>query len=54
VLYLGAIGGGGLGFMLYNSLQLFQYQQATTELAVLLVLLLVVERASLVVRQRIR
>jgi phosphonate transport system permease protein len=54
VLYLGAIGGGGLGFMLYNSLQLFQYPQATTELAVLLVLLLVVERASLVVRQRIR
>jgi len=53
VLYLGAIGGGGLGFMLYNSLQLFQYPQATTELAVLLVLLLVVERVSLVLRQRI-
>ena len=53
VLYLGAIGGGGLGFLLYNSLQLFQYKQATTELAVLLVLLLVVERVSLLVRQRI-
>ena len=53
VLYLGAIGGGGLGFLLYNSLQLFQYQQATTELAVLLVLLLVVERVSLMIRQRI-
>ncbi|MBV8065613.1 MAG: phosphonate ABC transporter, permease protein PhnE [Actinobacteria bacterium] len=53
VLYLGAIGGGGLGFLLYDSLQLFQYQQATTELAVLLVLLLVVERASLLIRQRI-
>ena len=53
VLYLGAIGGGGLGFLLYNSLQLFQYQQATTELAVLLVLLLVVERVSLMLRQRI-
>jgi phosphonate transport system permease protein len=53
VLYLGAIGGGGLGFLLYDSLQLFQYQQATTELAVLLVLLLVVERASLWIRQRI-
>jgi ABC-type phosphate/phosphonate transport system permease subunit len=39
--------------MLYNSLQLFQYQQATTELCVLLVLLLVVERASLLLRQRI-
>jgi phosphonate transport system permease protein len=52
-LYLGAFGGGGLGFMLFNSMQLFQYQQATTELAVLLVLLLAVERVSLLVRQRI-
>jgi phosphonate transport system permease protein len=52
-LYLGALGGGGLGFLLYNSLQLFQYQQATTELAVLLVMLLLVERASSLIRQRI-
>jgi len=52
-LYLGALGGGGLGFLLYNSLQLFQYKQATTELAVLLVMLLAVERVSLLVRQRI-
>ena len=34
-LYLGAFGGGGLGFMLFNSMQLFQYKQATTELAAL-------------------
>jgi len=52
-LYLGAFGGGGLGFMLFNSMQLFQYQQATTELIVLLVLLLVVERVSLLLRQKI-
>jgi len=52
-LYLGAFGGGGLGFMLFNSMQLFQYKQATTELIVLLVLLLVVERVSLLLRQRI-
>jgi phosphonate transport system permease protein len=52
-LYLGALGGGGLGFLLYDSLQLFQYQQATTELAVLLVMLLLVERASSMIRQRI-
>jgi phosphonate transport system permease protein len=52
-LYLGAFGGGGLGFLLYNSMQLFQYQQATTELLVLLVLLLVVERVSSLLRQRI-
>ncbi len=52
-LYLGAFGGGGLGFQLFNSMQLFQYKQATTQLAVLLVLLLVVERVSLLLRQRI-
>ena len=52
-LYLGAFGGGGLGFMLFNSMELFQYKQATTELAVLLVLLLVVERASLLLRKRL-
>lgn len=52
-LYLGAFGGGGLGFMLFNSMQLFQYRQATTELLVLLVLLLAVERTSLLLRQRI-
>ncbi|HVM56617.1 MAG TPA: phosphonate ABC transporter, permease protein PhnE [Gaiellaceae bacterium] len=52
-LYLGAFGGGGLGFLLYNSMQLFQYQQATTELLVLLVLLLVVERVSSLLRRRI-
>jgi len=52
-LYLGAFGGGGLGFMLFNSMQLFQYQQATTELIVLLALLLVVERVSSLLRQKI-
>jgi phosphonate transport system permease protein len=52
-LYLGALGGGGLGFILYNSLQLFQYKQATTELLVLLVMLLLVERVSLLLRQRL-
>jgi len=53
-LYLGAFGGGGLGFLLYSSMQLFQYQQATTELLVLLVLLLLVERVSSLLRQRIK
>ena len=52
-LYLGAFGGGGLGFQLFNSMELFQYKQATTQIVVLLVLLLIVERASLVLRQRI-
>ncbi|MBV8256545.1 MAG: phosphonate ABC transporter, permease protein PhnE [Actinobacteria bacterium] len=52
-LYLGAFGGGGLGFQLFNSMELFQYKSATTQLLVLLVLLLIVERASLLLRQRI-
>jgi phosphonate transport system permease protein len=52
-LYLGAFGGGGLGFLLYNSLELFQYQQAATEILVLLGLLLIVERVSSLLRQRL-
>ena len=52
-LYLGAFGGGGLGFLLYNSLELFQYKQAATQILVLLVLLLIVERVSSVLRQRL-
>jgi phosphonate transport system permease protein len=52
-LYLGAFGGGGLGFLLYQSLELFQYHQAATQIIVLLVLLLLVERVSSILRQRI-
>ena len=52
-LYLGAFGGGGLGFLLYNSLELFQYQQAATQILVLLVLLLIVERVSSLLRRRL-
>ena len=39
--------------MIYNSMQLFQYQQVTTELAVVLVAVLLVERISTVVRARV-
>jgi phosphonate transport system permease protein len=52
-LYLGAFGGGGLGFLLYQSLELFQYHAAATQIIVLLVLLLLVERVSSLLRQRI-
>jgi len=52
-LYLGAFGGGGLGFLLYQSLELFQYHAAATQIIVLLVLLLIVERVSSLLRQRI-
>ena len=52
-LYLGAFGGGGLGFLLFQSLELFQYHAAATQIIVLLVLLLIVERVSSLLRQRI-
>jgi phosphonate transport system permease protein len=49
----GFVGGGGIGFLLFNSIQLFQYRQAAMELTVLLVLLLAVERVSTLLRARI-
>jgi phosphonate transport system permease protein len=49
----GFVGGGGIGFLLFNSIQLFQYRQASMELTVLLVLLLAVERVSTLLRKRI-
>jgi phosphonate transport system permease protein len=52
-LYLGAFGGGGLGFILYTNLSLFQFQKAAADLVVLLVLLLIVERISTLLRARL-
>ncbi len=49
----GFVGGGGIGFLLFNSIQLFQYRDAAMELLVMLVLLLAVERVSTVLRKRI-
>ncbi len=52
-LVLGFVGAGGIGFQIYNSMQLFQYQQVTTQLLVVLAAVLLVERASTVIRGRI-
>lgn len=49
----GFVGGAGIGFLLFNSIQLFQYRDAAMELTVMLVLLLAVERVSTVLRKRI-
>ena len=49
----GFVGGAGIGFLLFNSIQLFQYKDAAMELTVLLVLLLAVERISTLLRARI-
>jgi phosphonate transport system permease protein len=52
-LVLSAFGAGGIGFLLYQSIELFQWQQVGTELIVMLVLVLLVERASIFIRSRI-
>jgi phosphonate transport system permease protein len=49
----GFVGGAGIGFLLFNSIQLFQYRDAAMELTVMLVLLLAVERISTLLRARI-
>jgi phosphonate transport system permease protein len=49
----GFVGGGGIGFLLFNSIQLFQYREAAMELTVMLVVLLAVERVSTLLRARI-
>jgi len=50
---LGFVGAGGIGFMIYNSMETFQYPQMTTELLVMLVVVLIVERVSSEVRKRL-
>jgi len=52
-LVLGFVGAGGIGFMIFNSMQLFQYQQVFTELLVVLAMVLIVERVSTALRTRI-
>jgi phosphonate transport system permease protein len=52
-LILSAFGAGGLGFLIFNSIELFQWAQLGTELLVLFVMVLLVERVSIVARGRI-
>ena len=52
-LVLSAIGAGGIGFLLFNSIELFQWAQVGTELIVLFALVLIVERVSILARGRI-
>jgi phosphonate transport system permease protein len=52
-LVLSAIGAGGIGLLLYQSIQLFQWPQVGTELIVMFVMVLLVERVSIVARARI-
>jgi phosphonate transport system permease protein len=52
-LVLGFVGAGGIGFLIYNSMELFQYQEVTTELLVVLVFVLAVEWFSAASRKRL-
>jgi phosphonate transport system permease protein len=52
-LVLSAFGAGGIGFLLFNSIELFQWPQVGTELIVMFVMVLLVERVSIVARGRI-
>ncbi|XVV12592.1 phosphonate ABC transporter, permease protein PhnE [Actinoplanes sp. CA-131856] len=52
-LVLGLVGAGGIGFLINQSIQLFQFDQMLTHILVVLVLIIAVDRLSAVVRGRL-
>lgn len=50
---LGAVGGGGIGFLIENELSVFNFQAVMTYMIVLVVVVLVVERVSTELRKRL-
>ncbi|MCW3844848.1 phosphonate ABC transporter, permease protein PhnE [Micromonospora yasonensis] len=52
-LVLGLVGAGGIGFLINQSIQLFQFDQMLTHILVVLVLIVVVDRVSAIVRRRL-
>jgi phosphonate transport system permease protein len=50
---LGLVGAGGLGFELQTSMRLFQYPQVLTILIFVFIIVLIVERSSSYVRERV-
>lgn len=50
---LGAVGGGGIGFLIDNALNVFQYKTVLTYLIILVVVVLAIERLSTVLRARL-
>jgi phosphonate transport system permease protein len=50
---LGAVGGGGIGFLIENQLSVFNFQAVMTYLIVLVVVVLLVERVSTQLRTRL-
>jgi phosphonate transport system permease protein len=49
---LGAVGGGGIGFLIDNELNVFQFKTVLTYLIVLVVFVLAIERVSTILRSR--
>ncbi len=50
---LGAVGGGGIGFLIDNELNVFQYKTVLTYVIVLVFFVLVIERVSTLLRSRL-
>lgn len=49
---LGLVGAGGIGFLLTNAMRLFKYQEVSTILLFIFVIVLVVEQTSSYIRER--
>lgn len=52
-LVLGLVGAGGIGFLINQSIELFQFDEMLTHILVVLVLIVAVDRLSALVRQRL-
>ncbi len=50
---LGAVGGGGIGFLIDNELNVFQFKAVATYIIILVVFVMVIERVSTVLRTRL-
>lgn len=52
-LVLGLVGAGGIGFLIDQSIQLFRFDQMLTQILIVLVLIIVVDQVSALIRKRI-
>jgi phosphonate transport system permease protein len=50
---LGAVGGGGIGFLIDNELSVFQFKPVTTYIIILVVFVMAIERVSTMLRSRL-
>ena len=52
-LVLGLVGAGGIGFLINQSIKLFRFDEMVTHILVVLLLVVVVDQASALVRKRL-